>query len=80
MTIAELRKMAPDWNWSARRKGMGWQYEGWRGENKVRVYACAVICGPMEDDCATQWRADDGRCSQDVYSWSARLREGRGEG
>ncbi len=68
INIARLRKDAPTWTWKAERFGMGWQYKGSRGDERVTVYAVSVLSGPSEDDYATQWRVDDG-CAAVGYSY-----------
>lgn len=57
MKLRELRAELPDWTWRAVRQGMGWEFEGTKGERQVRVYAVAVIVG--EDEFETQWRVGD---------------------
>lgn len=69
MNIRRLRKDLPDWQWTVERCGMGYVYHGTRGQERVRVYAVAMLCGPTEDDFATQWRADDGSQSRSYAAW-----------
>lgn len=72
MNIGSLRRSAPNWTWTAKHHGMGYEYEGRRDAEIVRVYAVAVHCGPAEDDFATQWRVDDGETSFTYAEWLIR--------
>lgn len=67
--LRELRAALPGWVWTAERYGMGWRYVGTRHGRRVTVYATASFCGPLEDDCTTVWRADDGVESTDYATW-----------
>lgn len=69
MTIKELKADAPDWNWTAEHYGMGWRYKGERNGKRITVYAVARLCGPSDDDFATEWRVDDGCASESYSSW-----------
>ena len=51
-----LREELPEWSWRAVRSGMGWRYEGHRGDSRVTVQAEAVLCGPAGDDFAVRWK------------------------
>jgi hypothetical protein len=70
MGIARLRRDHPTWEWTARRAGFGWEYDGRRGEARVKVYATSQLSGLSDDDYVTIWRADDGTTSETFYSWS----------
>lgn len=64
MNVSFLRFVLPDWEWRAVQTGFGrWEYVGvLREEVIVRPYA--VLCGPTEDDYATQWRVESGGKSE----------------
>ena len=55
MSVHMLREELPEWSWRAVRHGIGWSYEGHRGERRVTIIACAVLVGPLDDDTATRW-------------------------
>lgn len=64
MTLADLRRDAPQWQWSAERRcGLGWEYRGERGEEVVWMRAYGVV-GYSDDDVVTQWRAECGGHSE----------------
>lgn len=56
MCVGMLREELPEWSWRAVRSGMGWRYEGHRGDSRVTVQAEAVLCGPADDDFAVRWK------------------------
>ena len=66
VTVASLRRDAPSWKWSAER---GRLYKGVRGAERVEVYAVSRLCGPADDDFATEWRVDDGNRSCSLLIW-----------
>lgn len=70
ITIAELRRNHPTWQWTTSRAGFGWHYNGRKGKARVKVYATSHLCGPAEDDFTTVWRVDDGTTSETYFVWS----------
>lgn len=56
MSLRTLREELPEWAWRATRAGMGWRYEGQRGDSRVTVQAEAVLIGPGDDDFAVRWK------------------------
>lgn len=65
VNIRFLRFVLPDWEWCAVQTGFGrWEYAGARLWDEVTVRPYAVLCGFMEDDYDTQWRADSGEESE----------------
>lgn len=64
MRISHLRAELPDWDWRAERHGMSWRYVGTKAYAEVIVEAFSVLCGPAEDDFATQWRVTQGTHSE----------------
>lgn len=65
VSVRFLRSVLPDWEWRAVQTGFGrWEYVGARLWEEVIVRPYAVLCGPMEDDAVTQWRADSGKESE----------------
>jgi hypothetical protein len=69
VTKRRLEKDHPEWEWEAERNGLSWQYRGCQGKNKVLIKPFAVYCGFVEDDCTTEWRVDDGKKTQNYFSW-----------
>jgi len=67
--LRELRGECPEWTWHAERAGFGWTYVGCRDGKRVLVYAVSMLCGPSDDDFATQWRVDDGKTTRDYATW-----------
>ena len=57
MKLKELRAELPLWEWRAVREGMGWIYEGTKGDRKVLIRPYAMLVG--EDDFETQWRVSE---------------------
>lgn len=57
MKLSHLRAELPSWEWRAVRNGMGWSYEGTKGQRRVEIRAYAVLTG--EDDYETQWRVTE---------------------
>ena len=55
MSVQILREELPEWSWRAVRAGMGWRYEGHRGDTRATLQAEAVLCGQGEDDFTVQW-------------------------
>jgi hypothetical protein len=70
ITLKRLCSWHPEWEWRAVRTGFGWEYVGNRTFAEVRVRAYSVLCGPSEDDCATQWRVEQGEHSESFAMWS----------
>lgn len=64
VTLKYLRKTIPSWTWTAVRYGFGWEYLGEKAFAQVRLRAYSVLSGLSEDDCATQWRAEQGLHSE----------------
>jgi hypothetical protein len=71
MNIKQLRKDVPAWTWRARKEGMAWRYQGDArdGSGRVIIRKYSVLCGPCEDDFATQWRVEDGTTSNPYEIW-----------
>lgn len=68
LTLATVRKDAPNWEWTAKRAGMGWHYVGKRDGEEVTVEARALF-GVHEDDFFTRWYVyGDGR-GEDYFGW-----------
>jgi hypothetical protein len=73
MTLTQLRKELPTWDWRAERDGFGWIYVGTKAFAEVTVRAFSVLSGPSDDDYSTQWRVIEGNVS-DSYGMF-RMRE-----
>lgn len=70
MTLRQLRGWCPEYTWRAVRDGFGYVYSGTRGDESVTVRAYSVLCGPADDDCATQWRVEsDGKPIVEFAAW-----------
>lgn len=69
MTLAQLRNLAPGWEWKAERYGFGYQYRGYRLSDSVLVSAFSVLRGPTGDEFSTQWRVNDGDRSFSLAHW-----------
>ena len=73
MGIARLRRELPDWSWRMTSRGFaGFVYEGTKDERMVEVRAYGVLCGPSEDDIATQWRVIEGKQSESYICFYTR--------
>jgi len=73
VTQDRLRAEHPSWTWAAERNGMGWEYRGVRGEERVRVYACSQLVDEFEN-CRTVWYVDDGTKAENYLSWNPEQR------
>lgn len=60
------------WEWRAERNGFGWYYVGTLAFSEVHVRPYSVVCGPYEDNCVTQWRAEEGSHSEPFAMFWAR--------
>ena len=58
LSLAVLRQTIPAFSWQGERSGFGWVYVGEHGDETVRVVPYGVLCGPSDDDVATQWRVE----------------------
>lgn len=70
ITLERLRGWHPEWEWVARRSGFGWEYVGRQHWSEVTVRVYSILCGPSDDDYATQWRVEEGTESWQFASWS----------
>lgn len=67
MTLRRLRAEMPEWQWTAERTGLGWQYIGKNDSKRVVVYTVSKLID--EDEFATAWVVDDGTTSKDYATW-----------
>ena len=54
ITLATIRREAPDWTWRTERYGRARWYVGTKGARTVTVYSVGVITG--EDSYGVEWR------------------------
>lgn len=57
MNLARLRRLFPNYTWSAFRPpgGFSWRYLGTLRGRDVVVYRVAMLAGPGDDDFTTAW-------------------------
>ena len=72
ITLAVLRKDCPGWVFTSLRNGLGWVYRGFRGEERIDVYAASRITGDWEEGKETEWRVKSGGRDDPYYLWLLR--------
>lgn len=70
VSLEQLRRDFPHWEFSATRMGMGWEYTAQLGHRTVRIHAASTLVGFSDNDARTQWYATEAGKTDDYFVWS----------